>query len=93
VFSIKYADTSEQKSNFSKNFNLLSQIELRESRVDIRGLFPIKSAGSSNYRGVTFFASGNKKLNIKLVLSVACPERIEFTLSVIEGNVVVVDPD
>ena len=43
--------------------------------------------------GATFFASGKKKPNSKLVLSVACPERIEFTLSVIEGNVVVGDPD
>jgi hypothetical protein len=68
-FSIKNDDTSEQNLKFLKNFNLLSQIELQESRIDIQGFFGIKSAGSSNYRGATFFASGKKKPKSKLVLS------------------------
>jgi hypothetical protein len=55
-FSIKNDDTSEQNLKFLKNFNLLSQIELRESRIDIQGFFGIKSAGSSNYRGACFSA-------------------------------------
>jgi len=53
-FSIKNADTSEQKSNFSKNFNLLSQIELRATSDEKRLNFRIKHAGSSNYRGSVF---------------------------------------
>jgi hypothetical protein len=57
-FSIKNADTSEQKSNFSKIFNSLSQNELRATSNEKRLYFRIKSADSSNYRGPTFFASG-----------------------------------
>jgi hypothetical protein len=56
-FSIKNDDTSEQNLKFLKNFNLLSQIELRELRIDIQGFFRIKSAGSSNYRGAVFLPS------------------------------------
>ena len=40
----------------------------------IEDFFRIKSAGTSNYRGATFFASGNKKTISKLVFSEACPE-------------------
>jgi len=54
VFSIKNADTSEQKSNFLKIFNLLSQIELRAMSDEKRLYFRIKRAGSSNYRGAAF---------------------------------------
>ncbi len=50
---------------------LTSSYENHESRIE--DFFRIKSAGSSNYRGTTFFASGNKKTNTKLVLSEACP--------------------
>jgi len=53
-FSIKNADTSEQKLNFLKNFNLLSQIELRATSDEKRLYFRIKSAGGSNYRGSVF---------------------------------------
>ena len=53
-FSIKNADTSEQKSNFSKIFNSLSQIELRATSDEKRLYFRIKSEGSSNYRGSVF---------------------------------------
>jgi hypothetical protein len=67
-FSIKNADTSEQKSNFSRIFNSLSQNELRATSDEKRLYFRIKSAGSSNYRGSTFFASGKKMPNSKLVL-------------------------
>jgi len=66
-FSIKNADTSEQKSKFSKNFNLLSQIELRATSDEKRLYFRIKSAGSSNYRGAAFFASDKNQPNFKLV--------------------------
>jgi hypothetical protein len=63
-FSTKSAGTLGQKLKFSKIFNLLSQIELRAASHEKRLYFRIKSAGSSNYRGNTFFASG-KKTNIK----------------------------
>ena len=53
-FSTKSDDTFEQKSNFSKIFNSLSQIELRATSDEKRLYFRIKSAGSSNYRGATF---------------------------------------
>jgi len=53
-FSIKNADTSEQKSKFFKIFNLLSQIELRATSNEKRLHFRNKSAGSSNYRGSVF---------------------------------------
>ena len=46
---------------------LTSSYENPESRIE--DYFRIKSAGSSNYRGATFLASGNKKTNSKLVLS------------------------
>jgi hypothetical protein len=54
VFSIKNADTSEQKSNFSKIFIFLSQNELRATSDEKRLYFRIKRAGSSNYRGSVF---------------------------------------
>ncbi len=49
-FSIKYADTLRQKSNFSNFFNLPSHIELRATCDERRLYFRIKHAGSSNYR-------------------------------------------
>jgi len=55
-FSIKNADTSEQKSNFFKNFNLLSQIELRATSDEKQLNFRNKSAGSSYYRGSVFYS-------------------------------------
>jgi hypothetical protein len=61
VFSIKNADTSEQKLNFSKIFNSLSQNELRATSDEKRLYFRIKSAGSSNYRGTAFLPSGKKQ--------------------------------
>ncbi len=55
-FSIKNADTSEQKLKFLKNFNSLSQIELRATSDEKRLYFRIKRAGSSNYRGSVFYS-------------------------------------
>ena len=57
-FSTKNADTSEQKSNFSKIFNSLSQNELRATSDEKRLYFRIKYACSSNYRGSVFLPSG-----------------------------------
>ena len=50
-----------------KIFNLLAQIELRATSGEKRLYFRNKSADSSNYRGATFFASGKKMPNNKLV--------------------------
>jgi len=61
--STKNADTSEQKSNFSKIFNSLSQNELRATSDEKRLYFRIKRAATSNYRGSVFLPSGNKKTN------------------------------
>ena len=65
VFSTKNADTYEQKSNFSKIFNLLSQNELQATSDEKWLYFRIKHAATSNYRGATFFASGQKQPNTK----------------------------
>jgi len=73
-FSIKNADTSEQKSNFLKNFNLLSQIELRATSDEKRLYFRNKSAGSFNYRGLPFFASSNKNPNLSSNVVVGDPD-------------------
>jgi hypothetical protein len=53
-FSTKSTDTCEQKSNFPKIFNLLSQNELRTTSDKKRLYFRIKSAATSNYRGSVF---------------------------------------
>ncbi len=63
-FSTKNADTSEQKSNFSKFFLtylLTSSYENLESIFE--DLFRIKCAATSNYRRSVFLPSGNKKTN------------------------------
>jgi len=63
-FSIKNADTSEQKSNFSKNFNYFADIELRATSDEKRLNFRIKRAGSSNYRGLPFFRLWQKEVKL-----------------------------
>jgi len=54
------------KNKFFKKFLTYlhtSSYENIEPRIE--DFFRIKSAGSSNYRGAAFFASGNKKPNTK----------------------------
>ena len=74
-FSTKNADTSEQKLNFSKIFNLLSQNELRATSDEKRLYFRIKRAATSNYRGSVFLPSGKKQLIIYVPIRPSQPIR------------------
>jgi hypothetical protein len=74
-FSIKTDDTSEQKSNFSKIFNSLSQNELRATSDEKRLYFRIKRAATSNCRGSVFLLSGKKQLIIYVPIRPSQPRR------------------
>jgi len=73
IFQPKARVPQTKNHNFQKFLTYLPKSSYENPESPIVDFFRIKSAGSSNYRGATFFASGKKQPNSKLVLSEACP--------------------
>ncbi len=64
-FQSKTLIPSSKNQIFQKFLTVLLTSSYETLKLRIEDFFRIKSAGSSNYRGATFFASGNKKINIE----------------------------